>query len=81
MLEWLWNSTVGPVLDALGFTQYPTGDNWPRVWWIPTGPLSKFPLHAAGLHLDGSINAALDQIISSHSPSVKVLIYGRRHGL
>jgi len=37
VLEWLWNTIAGPVLNALGFTQ-PPGDSWPHVWWIPTRP-------------------------------------------
>ncbi|KAK2050996.1 hypothetical protein LY76DRAFT_599636, partial [Colletotrichum caudatum] len=59
-LEWLWDVVVGPVLDVLGFTALPTGDTWPHVWWIPTGPLTRFPLHAAG-----------HRVVSSYSPSIR----------
>lgn len=56
-LEWLWTVVAHPVLDALGFhTTFPAttddgaGHTIPHLWRIPTGPLIKFPLHAAGLH-------------------------------
>ncbi|KAL2157885.1 hypothetical protein VTH06DRAFT_4938 [Thermothelomyces fergusii] len=50
-LKWLWESLVRPALDALGFTGKPgPGSAWPRVWWVPVGPLSGLPLHAAGDH-------------------------------
>ncbi|RYC57626.1 hypothetical protein CHU98_g8587 [Xylaria longipes] len=48
-LVWLWDVIAKPVLDALGYTSRPSR-GWPRVWWIPIGPLSRFPLHAAGRH-------------------------------
>jgi len=44
VLEWLRDVVTNSILDALGFAQPPYEDNWPHVWWIPTGPLSKFPL-------------------------------------
>ncbi|MGP4020923.1 CHAT domain-containing protein [Saccharopolyspora sp. 5N708] len=51
ILGWLWDTTVGPVLAALGLTGEPDPDRpWPRVWWSPTGPLNFLPLHAAGYH-------------------------------
>ncbi|CAH0051566.1 unnamed protein product [Clonostachys solani] len=78
ILEWLWDFIAGPVLDALTFTQPPLDNDWPHVWWIPTGPLSKFPLHAAGRHEESSGNTVLDRVISSYSPSIKAIINGRR---
>ncbi|KAK1992117.1 hypothetical protein LX36DRAFT_694410 [Colletotrichum falcatum] len=77
-LEWLWDMIVGPVLDFLGFHKPPSaGEPWPHVWWIPTGPLSKFPLHAAGHHFNNNGTTALDRVISSYSPSVQALVYAR----
>jgi tetratricopeptide (TPR) repeat protein len=78
VLEWLWDTIMNPILDALGFTHCPTNDNWPHVWWIPTGPLSKFPLHAAGYHEKGSCQTVLDRVMSSYSSSIKAIIHGRR---
>ncbi|KAL9122176.1 MAG: hypothetical protein Q9187_001266 [Circinaria calcarea] len=78
ILEWLWDAIANPILDALGFTQPPSGESWPHVWWIPTGPLSKFPLHAAGRHGEGSTQTVLDRVMSSYSSSIKAIIHGRR---
>ncbi|KAM0688741.1 hypothetical protein Q7P36_010816 [Cladosporium allicinum] len=77
-LTWLWNAAAGPILDALGLTQLPTDNNWPHLWWIPTGPLGQLPLHAAGRHLERLANTVLDRAMSSYSPSIKALVYGRR---
>jgi hypothetical protein len=70
-----------PFLDALGFTEPPSENEWPHVWWIPTGPLSKFPLHAAGRHTEGASKTVLDRVISSYSSSVKAIIHGRQRPL
>ncbi|KAK5693657.1 hypothetical protein LTR97_010226 [Elasticomyces elasticus] len=78
VLGWLWGVVARPVLDALGYTQPPSDDDWPSMWWIPTGPLSRFPLHAAGRYGDGSVNSVLDRTISSYSSSVKAIIHGRQ---
>ena len=47
---WMWDTIAEPVLDALGYTEAPAGDEakWPRIWWCPTGPLTILPLHTAG---------------------------------
>ena len=79
LLEWLWDAVALPCLDALGFRSPITDNNWPRVWWIPTGPLSQLPLHAAGRYFHGSTETVLDRVMSSYASSVKALIYGRRH--
>ena len=79
ILEWLWKTIAQPVLQALGFTQTPSDGFWPHIWWIPTGPLARFPIHAAGRHFQSSMDAVLDRVISSYSSSVKAIVYGRRH--
>jgi hypothetical protein len=81
VLKWLWDVAACPILEALGFQQTPSDDNWPHVWWIPTGVLSHLPLHAAGRHAKGSTETVLDRVMSSYSSSVKALIYGRRHSV
>ncbi|KAL8367900.1 hypothetical protein RB599_003698 [Gaeumannomyces hyphopodioides] len=78
LLEWLWDAAAGPCLNALGFKDPVFNDNWPRVWWIPTGLLSQLPLHAAGKHVRGSTETVLDRVMSSYTPSVKALIHGRQ---
>ncbi|MCX5330437.1 CHAT domain-containing protein [Streptomyces sp. NBC_00140] len=74
---WLWEAVARPVLTALGHDRTPVGDVWPRVWWVPCGPLSWLPFHAAGHH-DGSGRAVLDRVVSSYSPTVRALHHARR---
>jgi CHAT domain-containing protein len=78
LLEWLWHAIAFPCLQALGLKQPLPDGPWPRVWWVPTGALSHFPLHAAGLHRKTSTETVLDRVVSSYSPSVKSLLYVRR---
>jgi hypothetical protein len=78
---WLWDTTVEPVLNHLGYTSTPpTGRQWPRVWWIPIGPLAALPLHAAGHHDDPPgphRRCALDRVISSYAPTARMLRHAR----
>ncbi|KAK4233950.1 CHAT domain-containing protein [Achaetomium macrosporum] len=77
-LGWLWDDIVCPVLDALRFTSPPSDGRWPHGWWVPTGPLTRFPLHAAGYHLRRSGETALDRAVSSYAPSIKAIMHSRR---
>ncbi|KAH7165232.1 CHAT domain-containing protein [Dactylonectria macrodidyma] len=79
LLEWLWDAICRPCLDALGFKDPPSDDDWPRVWWIPTRLLSRLPLHAAGHHAVASADTVMDRVMSSYASSIKALIQGRRH--
>lgn len=84
VLEWLWDTTAGPVLAALGIHGTPALDQpWPRVWWYPTGLLSLLPLHAAGYHASPSGSCAsprtvLDRVISSYTPTLGALAEASR---
>jgi len=78
-LEWLWDVAASPILEALGFSQPPSNDKWPHIWWVLAGQLSQLPFHAAGRHSEGSNNTVLDRVISSYGSSIKALIYGRQH--
>ncbi|KAI0912784.1 CHAT domain-containing protein [Ustulina deusta] len=62
-LEWLWDSCCSPILEALGFTETPSGNDWPHVWWIPTGPLTQEPLHAAGYHSRKASRSVLERAL------------------
>ena len=52
VLAWSWQAITEPVLTALGHAHSPGEriEDWPRVWWCPTGPATVLPLHAAGRH-------------------------------
>lgn len=79
-LEWSWHAICCPILEKLGF-QEPVADDghWPQVWWIPTGLLSQFPLHAAGIYSRKSKETVLDRVISSYASSIKALQHTRRY--
>jgi tetratricopeptide (TPR) repeat protein len=79
MLEWLWDGAVEMILNELGFTSTPeTEATWPRLFWIPVGLLSLFPIHAAG-YAEGAegenSKAAPDRVVSSYIPTAKALKY------
>lgn len=75
VLAWLWAAVAGPTLDALGHDATPVGGRpWPRIWWVPTGAVSLFPLHAAGAP-DGP--AVIDRVVSSYTPTIRTLLHSR----
>ncbi|KAJ6478134.1 CHAT domain-containing protein [Mycena vitilis] len=85
ILSELWIHLVRPVLDGLAITtmilrmlQTPTTQPTERIWWCPTGALTLFPIHAAGLYGNNeSFGSKLsDFVISSYTPSVAALIRG-----
>jgi tetratricopeptide (TPR) repeat protein len=79
-LAWLWDEIAEPVLDALGLGPAAAGGDgrtpWPRLWWVPTGPLAFLPLHAAGHHDDAGVTPSrtvLDRAVCSYLPTVRSL--------
>jgi tetratricopeptide (TPR) repeat protein len=79
ILEGLWDVVADPILITLGFTErivQPERD-WPHIWWIPTGVLTRMPIHAAGYHDRGTGETVLDRVMSSYSLSIKALIQAR----
>ncbi|CAH0056158.1 unnamed protein product [Clonostachys solani] len=78
LLEWLWTAIARPVLEDLGYNKTPTTSSWPRIWWVLSGLLTKFPLHAAGYHFPDGSESVLDRVISSYSVSVKAIILARK---
>ena len=76
-LIWLWSVVAKPVLDALGYKSAPAAKNWPRIWWIPTGLLSHFPIHAAWSFNAETMESVLDTVISSYALSVRAVMHGR----
>lgn len=81
VLEWLWDVVAAPILNALGFVEPVPDGPWPHLWWIPTGPLCKFPLHAAGYHRQRNAKSVIDRVISSYSSSIKAIIQGRQRDI
>lgn len=81
VLEWMWHNITQPVLDALGYSQPPGEGAWPHVWWIPTGLLTLFPLHAAGYHQKESSETVLDRVVSSYSSSIRAIMRSRHKNL
>ncbi|PYI02626.1 hypothetical protein BO78DRAFT_453543 [Aspergillus sclerotiicarbonarius CBS 121057] len=77
-LQWLWDRIVSPVLASLGDTAWEPDCQVRRVWWIPTGELTRFPLHAAGYHQGGTGHTALDRVVSSYAASMNAIIHERR---
>ncbi len=78
-LGWLWDVLAQPVLEALRLTGPPAaGEPWPRLWWSPTGALTRLPLHAAGRHTEAG-TSVLDRVVSSYTPTLRALMYSRAH--
>ncbi|MFD8599506.1 CHAT domain-containing protein [Kitasatospora sp. NPDC059646] len=79
VLEWLWDSVTGPVLERLRLRTTPLdGEDWPRLWWCPTGRLAFLPLHAAGKGQDVPGTWVMDRVVSSYTPTVRSLLRARR---
>lgn len=77
--EWMWTAIAKPILDNLGYIGGASGSTWPRVRWILTGPLSKFPIHAAGYHKKRRANVSvIDRVVSSYSISIEAILATRR---
>lgn len=81
-LAWTWHSIVRPVLESVGpVATVPRGGEWPRVWWVATGPFSALPLHAAECTApectEDGCGAALDTVVSSYAPGLQTLAYAR----
>lgn len=76
-LDWLWRTTAEPILAALGHGGTPAPDApWPRVHWCPTSMLSFLPLHAAAAAgQDQPGQSVLDRVVSSYTPSLRMLRY------
>ncbi|CAG9952286.1 unnamed protein product [Clonostachys rosea f. rosea IK726] len=77
-LGWLWGTIANPILTSLGLTRN-VGENWPRLWWVPTGALAKFPIHAVGEYDEDCSNSVLDWVISSYRLSVQMLLRTRQY--
>ncbi|MFD8689213.1 CHAT domain-containing protein [Streptomyces sp. NPDC059651] len=83
LLGWTWHSVVEPVLDVLRRDRAAGPDEAgpPRIWWVPTGPFTALPLHAAqclsGDCEKGRCGSALDTVVSSYIPGFQTLAHAR----
>jgi hypothetical protein len=79
ILGWLWDSVAAPVLERLRLRGTPLdGEDWPRLWWCPTGQLAFLPLHAAGKGQGIPGTWVMDRVVSSYTPTVRSLLRARR---
>ncbi|MEW2556655.1 CHAT domain-containing protein [Streptomyces zhihengii] len=78
LLAWGWDTITGPALEAADRVLPRAGTTGParRIRWVPTGPLTGFPLHATGRH-DGSGRAVLDRVVSSEAVTLNILSRAR----
>ncbi|KAF4944628.1 hypothetical protein FGADI_12566 [Fusarium gaditjirri] len=78
ILLWLWETIANPVCVHLDLL--PTPIKCPRLWLIPTGRLSCFPIHAAGDYTSERSESIsmLDHAICSYIPSIKALNLARK---
>jgi tetratricopeptide (TPR) repeat protein len=74
--RWLWNVLARRVLEQLGVAEE-AGDPREalRIWWVPTGELARFPLHAAGYHgsADSPPQSVFSRVVSSYATSLTSL--------
>jgi hypothetical protein len=71
LLGWLWDTVCAPVLAAMDARPGRT-----RLWWLPTGPLTALPLHAAGRY--GVADDNLPGLaVSSYTPTLDALVRSR----
>ncbi|TEY33873.1 hypothetical protein BOTCAL_0660g00010 [Botryotinia calthae] len=77
LLQELWDRVTFPVLKALELQKSQIKGFQQRVWWIPTGILSRFPIQAAGYHLEEPPRSVLDTVISSFASSLKSISRSR----
>jgi hypothetical protein len=86
VLAWTWRTISEPVLSALGYTSTPPEavEEWPRVWWCPTGPAAILPLHAAGHHpsdnpprMEEPADSVPGRVVSSYTQNLTSLIRAR----
>ncbi|KAJ9226752.1 hypothetical protein DTO027B5_1912 [Paecilomyces variotii] len=76
IMQWLWEAAVRPVLLHLGLMSTKPEHHLPRLWWVASGYMGLFPLHAAG----DEQSVTMDYVISSYTPTFKGLRFSREKG-
>jgi tetratricopeptide (TPR) repeat protein len=80
LLRWLWEAAVKPILEELALLRVKTTEDsseLPRVWWVTSGILGLFPIHAAGHTWDDSLENTMSHVVSSYVPTIRALEYAR----
>lgn len=78
LLEWIWDAVAEPILDRIGFHgTLSEADDLPRSWWITTGRIGTFPLHAAASPRKGATCSVLDRTVPSYINGLRALEYTR----
>lgn len=79
-LRAVWEDLIIPIFAKMGIsTSNPhTGLPERRVWWYPTGPLSFFPIHAAGPSATIDVSRL---VVSSYISTADSLLKSHRHKL
>ncbi|KAL4945910.1 hypothetical protein BDV06DRAFT_174016 [Aspergillus oleicola] len=84
ILQWLWVTAALPVLEELNLNTRHGGPDkskaLPRIWWMTSGYMGLFPIHAAG---DGKGTVVMDYVISSYIPTLQILQFSQakvKHG-
>jgi CHAT domain-containing protein len=74
VLAWIWDTITEPVLEFVSMNPVTAPAESPMICWLPTGPLTVLPLHAAGHYGDGrEDHSALDRVVSSYTPTIRAL--------
>ena len=50
---------------------------WPRVWWVGSGLLNIFPIHAAGYRDPDSTRNVISRVVSSYIPNIRSMSSAR----
>jgi CHAT domain-containing protein len=79
-LEWMWAAFVEKVLEALEISEpFATHETKPRIWWIPTGPLTTLPIHAALEFGEAEEQTCLiDWVVSSYATTIRGQLHSSR---
>lgn len=79
-LRTVWQDLIVPIFARLGISTTAALSAFPqrRIWWYPTGPLTFFPIHAAGP--SGAIDVSR-LVVSSYISTVGALLKAHYHRL
>ncbi|RSL37958.1 hypothetical protein CEP53_015321, partial [Fusarium sp. AF-6] len=75
----LWRVAVRPVMDELGLLSKSAVGSTSRIWWITSGLTGLLPIHAAGQFGGTAGERAGDFVVSSYTPSLRLLQESRRN--